>query len=201
MKLEIICAHLLSYTLSIEIPLNTKKFIQAVDKGDQQARRQLYERYRTPLFMVCLRYARDRSEAEDILQEGFLVIFKDIKQYRGDGNLEGWLKRVMVNAALRYLRKWKRSFVELQAEVESTETIYQPSTVQDDQPLSAQQLTKIIQELPIGYRTVFNMYVMDGYTHQEIATYLNISPGTSKSQLSKARKLLKQKVEHYLLEL
>lgn len=171
------------------------QFIQAVVQGNETARRALYEQYKVKLFMVCLRYGRDRAEAEDMLQEGFMVIFKDIKQYSGKGNFEGWLRRVMVNTALRYLRKWKNPFVSMEQHVEiaddNEETKYESR-------LGVQQLTKMIQELPVGYRTVFNMYAIDGYTHKEIAEYLNISAGTSKSQLAKARKMLRVKVEEHL---
>ncbi len=175
--------------------MTQEKFIEAVVQGNERARRALYERYKVKLFMVCLRYGRDRAEAEDMLQEGFIVIYKDIKQYSGKGNLEGWLRRVVVNTALRYLRKWKNPFVAMDEQLEVAD--YKEDTSYDA-PLNVQQLTKMIQELPVGYRTVFNMYVMDSYTHKEIASYLNINAGTSKSQLAKARKMLRQKVEEHL---
>ncbi|MEM6698274.1 MAG: sigma-70 family RNA polymerase sigma factor, partial [Bacteroidota bacterium] len=122
------------------------------------------------------------------------VIFKDIGQYSGKGNFEGWMKRVVVNTALRYLRKWKRPMVALEDYVE--EGIIEQESY--DSKLSLQELTQMIQQLPVGYRTVFNMYVLDGYTHKEISTYLNVSEGTSKSQLSKARKLLRTMLEQQL---
>ncbi|MEL6719156.1 MAG: RNA polymerase sigma factor [Bacteroidota bacterium] len=173
----------------------TSKFIKAIVKGDPRARKQLYEQYKIPFFMICLRYGRDRSEAEDMLQEAFMVIFKDIGQYAGKGNFEGWMKRVVVNAALRYLRKWKRSIIALEDYVEEDTFVAEESY---NSQLSLQELTQMIQQLPVGYRTVFNMYVIDGYTHKEISTYLNISEGTSKSQLSKARKLLRTMLEQQL---
>jgi len=173
--------------------LASSKFIKLIVRGDTTARRQLYEQYKIPMFMICLRYGRDRAEAEDMLQEAFMVIFKDIGQYSGKGNFEGWMKRVVVNAALRYLRKWKRPMVALEDYVE--EGVMQESY---DSKLSLQELTQMIQQLPVGYRSVFNMYVLDGYTHREISTYLNISEGTSKSQLSKARKLLRAMLEKQL---
>ena len=172
----------------------SSKFIKAIVKGDTAARKQLYEQHKIPMFMICLRYGRDRAEAEDMLQEAFMVIFKDLGQYSGKGNFEGWMKRVVVNTALRYLRKWKRPMVALEDYVE--EGIIEQESY--DSKLSLQELTQMIQQLPVGYRTVFNMYVLDGYTHKEISTYLNISEGTSKSQLSKARKLLRTMLEQQL---
>lgn len=145
--------------------------------------------------MLCLRYGRDKAEAEDMLQEGFMVIFKDIGQYTGKGNFEGWLRRVMVNSALRYLRKWKSPFMYVEEHIEVADS---SGELQYDSKLGMKRLTKMIQDLPVGYRTVFNLYAIDGYTHKEIASYLNISEGTSKSQLAKARKMLRAKVEAYL---
>ena len=165
------------------------QFIQAIVQGDETARRALYEQYKVKLFMVCLRYGRDRAEAEDMLQEGFMVIFKDIKQYSGKGNFEGWLRRVMVNTALRYLRKWKNPFVSVEQHIEVADDT---DDSQYESRLGVQQLTKMIQELPVGYRTIFNLYVIEGYKHREIAEQLGISINTSKSQLILAKKRLQK---------
>ena len=153
----------------------------------------LYQRHERVWFRLCLRYARSRSDAQDILQEGLIQIFRDLSQFDDRrGTFSNWSNRVLVNAALRYLRKnqWQNSFDDL--EMATQEPVLNESAIDK---LSAQELTQLIQQLPTGYRVVFNMYVMEGYNHREIAETLNISEGTSKSQLHKAKKLLRQQIE------
>ena len=142
---------------------------------------------------MCLRYGRNKTEAEDILQEGLLYIFRDLKQFNADrGQFKSWSARVLVNAALRYLKKnqWQQSFADL-------EVITSEATINNDilERISAKELTQVIQKLPSGYRVVFNMYAIEGFSHREIAEHLNISISTSKSQLFKARRALKQHLE------
>ena len=148
------------------------------------------------LFRVCLRYARDKSEAEDILQDGFLKIFKDLKQYSGKGALGGWMRKVMVNTALQYLRKWKDSFSAVDIDT-MTEDFSTPEDAYAK--LGLKELTMMIQQLPVGYRTVFNLYVIEGFAHKEIATMLEIKENTSKSQLSKAKAMLRSMLEKQLM--
>ena len=164
--------------------------------GDRHCQKALYEQYKVPLFRLCLRYSNSRADAEDILQDGFIRIFSDLHQYSGKGALGGWIRRVMVNTALQHIRKNKRipQLVEVDqiAELrEADEQIYSR--------IGAKALTKMIQELPPGYRMIFNLYVIDGYTHQEIADQLNISINTSKSQLSKAKATLRKKLEYLMV--
>lgn len=157
-------------------------------KGNPNAQKALYEQYKVPLFRVCLRYAKDRPEAEDMLQDGFVKIFSDLHQYKGEGALGGWLRRVVVNIALQHIRKHKKfeNTVDLEQATELPQT-QEVATAN----LNAEALTKMIQKLPAGYRTVFNLYVVEGYSHQEIADLLGVNVNTSKSQLSKAKATLR----------
>lgn len=143
------------------------------------------------MFRVCLRYAASREDAEDYLQEGFVRVFRDLRQYRREGPLGAWIRKVMVNSILQHLRKKRVVFAD--AEPAFLESQY---SYEDDLPgnLDAEILTNYIQTLPDGYRAVFNMYVIEGFTHQEIADTMGITVGTSKSQLSKARAMLRTKI-------
>lgn len=160
-------------------------------KGDASAQRSLYERYKVPMFRLCLRYARDWPEAEDILQDGFVKVFTDLKNYRFEGALGGWIRRVILNAALMHVRRQKRLF-----SVESLDYAVELDSGGDVlAELNAKALTKLLQQLPTGYRAVFNLYAVEGYSHKEIADMLEIDEGTSKSQLFKARKQLRSMLE------
>ena len=142
------------------------------------------------MMTICNRYASTRTEAEDMLQEGFIRIFKYIHQYKFEGPLEAWLKRIMVNAALRILQKKTIRFSEINGYMEEV-------SPEDTNPFSAlaeQEILQLISNLPTGYRVVFNMYVLEGYSHNEIASMLNITSGTSRSQLAKAKKALKEQI-------
>lgn len=152
---------------------------------------QLYERYSPALYAICLRYLKDENEALDCLQEGFLEIHNSIKNYRGDGSFEGWLKRLQVNVCLMYLRKKRK--MKLESLNEETFVLAE-NDEEDDAPLSIKTMMSAIQHLPDGYRTVFNLFVIDGFTHQEIADKLSISEGTSKSQLARAKKILRKEL-------
>ncbi len=169
-----------------------KEWLEGSLRGDRRAQRALYDAYKTQMFRLCLRYARDHSEAEDMLQEGFIRVFKDLSQYRGDGPLGGWIRKAMIHAALQHLRRERRFLV--------TDEIESISETHEDQDtifshLDAKALTQMIQQLPPGYRAVFNLYVVEGFTHPEIAEQLEISVGASKSQLFKAKAMLKNLVE------
>jgi RNA polymerase sigma factor (sigma-70 family) len=168
------------------------QFIRNIRKGSQAAATSLYEAYEAYWFRICLRYARNRSEAQDIFQEGAVLIFRFIDKFdEAKGEFKSWSAKIMVNAALQYLRKfqWQHAFEEL--EMAETRT--------DDSEdilgkLSMKELINIVQQLPTGYRIIFNMYEIEGYNHQEIAEAMHISVGTSKSQLAKAKKALRQKL-------
>jgi RNA polymerase sigma-70 factor (ECF subfamily) len=169
------------------------QLVQACLRGDSASQRLLYEQYRRPMFRICLRYGSSRQDAEDFLQEGFVRVFKDLRQYRMEGPLGAWIRKVVLNSILQHLRK--RRLVFSGAELSDLEGLH---AADEDIPgnLDAEILTRYIQALPDGYRTVFNMFVIEGYTHQEIAEELAITVGTSKSQLSKARGMLRSWLTH-----
>jgi RNA polymerase sigma-70 factor (ECF subfamily) len=158
--------------------------------GKQKAMAELYQLFAPKMFGVCLRYSKDHSEAEDNLQEGFLKVFEKIGSFRHEGSFEGWVRRIMVNVALEKFRKYH-----LLHPVEDM-GIYDGPELNDNiiSEISAQDLMKIIQELPPRYKMVFNLYVFEGLNHKEIAAQMKISVGTSKSNLARARVILKEKV-------
>lgn len=164
-------------------------------KQQAEAQGELYNRYNKILFAICLRYSPNFEEAEDNLQDTFLTIFKKIDQFEDKGSFEGWMKRIAVNTVLQKYRR-KRIFkivdegqIEEETEVEL-----------ESEEIPLDYLLRIVQELPDRYRLVFSMYVMDGYQHKEIADMLGISDGTSKSNLARARAILKNKIEAYNAE-
>lgn len=166
--------------------------LSACIEGNRAAQEVFYNFYSSKMFGICLRYSHDYHSAEDLLQEGFVKAFNNLDRFRGDGSFEGWLKRIFVNTAIEQFRKNQNKQVN-----PLNEEIYN-SPVQNGilEQLAADDLLKIIQLLPQGYRTVFNLYIIEGYSHREIAELLDISEGTSKSQLARARnhmqKLLKK---------
>ena len=141
---------------------------------------------------VCLRYACDQAEAEDILQESFIKVFSNIGQYRFEGSLEGWIRRIVVTTALKILRHKKIEFASIDEDLDIAQTM----NVDVLTALGAGELLKLISGLPDGYRIVFNLYVLEGYDHNEIAQMLDITAATSRSQLLKARKLLQTQIEN-----
>ena len=168
------------------------ELIQKCKKQDSKAQGALYKQYSGILFSICLRYSPNKTEAEDNLQDAFLTIFKKIEQYKGKGSFEGWIKRITVNTVLQKYRKQRIYNIEDEERIEQEDEV----TVKTDTvPLDF--LLKIIQELPDQYRLVFTLYVLDGYSHKEIAEMLGISDGTSKSNLARARGILKTKIDNY----
>jgi len=165
-------------------------------KGNESAQRALYLNYRVRWYMMCLRYAQSKPDADDMLQEGLIAIFRDMKQFdRQKGSFGAWSNRVLVNAILQFLRKWKK--IKLNSDVDDfTHILVEKSNIYDQ--MSAKELTSLVQKLPTGYRTVFNLHVIEGYKHQEIAEMLDISESTSKTQLLKAKKMLRMKLENIL---
>ncbi len=161
-------------------------------KQDSKAQGELYIRYNRILFAICLRYSPNYTEAEDNLQDAFITIFEKIGQYEGKGSFEGWLKRITVNTVLQKYRKLRIFEIMDEELVEDQEDV---EVEHEEVPLAF--LLKIIQELPDRYRLVFSMYVLDGYQHKEIAEKLGISDGTSKSNLARARAILKNKIDTY----
>ena len=142
------------------------------------------------MYSLCCRYIKDKMEAEDVLVVSFTKVFNRIDQFKGEGSFEGWLRRIIVNEALSYLRKNKSMYVETDIEALDREPNFE---VLENQ-LEVEDLLKMIEALPTGYRMVFNLYAIDGFSHQEIADQLGISENTSKSQLSRARALLQKRL-------
>ena len=165
-------------------------------KGDARCEEVLYSRFSLPMFRLCLRYAANRSEAEDMMQEGFMRVFTDLKHYRNEGSLEGWIRKVMVRAALRWLQQ-RRAFEK--SDLPDELYLIEPNGNghAEEHPLvdESKQVIQLLQQLPPGYRTVLNLYAIEGYSHEEIAEILQISVGSSRSQLSKARNLLRKMLE------
>jgi len=161
--------------------MTDEQLVDALLRQDAGAQRQLYERYSRRMFGICLRYAKSHEEAEDLLQEGYLKVFQKISSYKHEGSLEGWIRKVIVNTALDYLRKQKINWTGLDSVPEQAE----PPLIMEQ--MNTKNLLKVIQELPTGFRTVFNLYAIEGYTHKEIGELLGISENTSKSQYSRAR--------------
>jgi RNA polymerase sigma-70 factor (ECF subfamily) len=149
----------------------------------------LYQKFAGKMLSLCFRYFKSREEAEDVLQDGFVKVFKNIDKFQGTGSFEGWIKRIMVNTALEELRKKKREFI-----TQDIDDLYtQPESVdRTDSAINTKDLINYIQRLPDGYKLVFNLFVIEGYSHGEIGQMLNIGEGTSKSQLSKARAYLQK---------
>lgn len=163
---------------------------EACRQGNRLAQKELYERFAGKMFAVCLRYIRQRDEAEDKLAEGFMKVFMHIQHYKDAGSLEGWIRRIFVNECLMHLRKQRLMYVET-----SVEEFAQVSDSTDfASQMHADELMELIQDLPVGYRTIFNLYAIEGYSHKEISEMLNINENTSKSQLSRARTLLQKKI-------
>ena len=169
--------------------MGLKQLIKRCQKREIEAQEQLYKLFADKLFAVCLKYSSNYQQAEDNLQDAFLMIFNKIGQYNDKGSFEGWLKRVTINTALQKYRK------QTVFEIVREEHLKEPEVEIDDDAISVDYLLRIIQELPDRYRQVFNLYVLDGHSHKEIADILKISTGTSKSNLARARVILKEKIE------
>lgn len=157
------------------------------------AQSEIYQLYADVLFGICLKYSKNYQDAEDTLQDSFLTIFDKIKQYNNKGSFEGWLKRITINTALQKYRK--NAPLEIVKEIEDTEEIVEIDFEQDE--IEVGFLLDLIQQLPDRYRLVFNLYVLDNYSHKEISKLLNISEGTSKSNLARARQILKKQLENH----
>ena len=170
--------------------------ISLAKKGNPLGQRHLYDQYKVRLFRVCLRYGRDRSDAKDMLQEGFIQVFKNIHQFKGEGDIGSWMRQVMVYTALQYLRKWKKDWDHLDSN--DFESVFQ-TEADVFHKLGLEELTRMIQQLPKGYRIVFNLFVIEGYSHKEIAEMLGVSTNTTKSQLFKAKAVLRKQLEQQLL--
>lgn len=182
------------YKLDIKLD-NLPEIIKACIKGDRVAQKTLYQMFADKMYSVCLRYASNGDEAKDILQDGFIKVFLHLNQFNYKGSFEGWVRRIIVNTALEKFRDKSYLFaVSMDQNYESGDLEY--DHILSD--LSANDLLKLVQDLSPQYRMVFNLYAIEGYTHKEISEIMNIKEGTSKSNLSRAREILKEKVNrHY----
>jgi RNA polymerase sigma-70 factor (ECF subfamily) len=155
---------------------------------------QLYERFAPKMYGVCLRYAGNAAEAEDILQEGFIKVFNKIGSFRSEGSFEGWVRRIFVNTAIEHFRK--KTYQQPITDYEENTIEGKYENVLDS--MAEKDIIALVQQLSPGYRTVFNLYVIEGYTHKQIAEILGISEGTSKSQLSRAKLILQDMVQKFI---
>lgn len=155
-------------------------------ENEPKAQKQLFDILSPKMYAICLRYAKDTDEAKDILQEGFIKLFRNLVQFQGKGSFEGWVKRIFINTSIEFYRKAQKENVKNSLETAEN----QPFDAHIISSLKAEDLMGIIGQLPTGYRTVFNLFVIEGYGHEEIAKMLNVSENTSKSQLFKARQHL-----------
>lgn len=177
--------------------MEEETLIEECVSGNGGAQRELFNRYSPLLLGVAMRYFRDKSKAEDVLQDGFIKIFKNIHKFRKIGSLEGWMRRIVVNTALDQIRKDKKS--QNNIELDNTNfKIVQKSDIEGR--LQAEVLMDIIKQLPDGFRVVFNMYAIEGYSHKEIGKELGISENTSKSQYSRAKSALRDQLKKYNIE-
>lgn len=174
------------------IGISEQELRQGCIDGRRDYQELLYSYYSPKMFGICLRYANDYHHAEDILQEGFIKIFNSMDRFRGDGSFEGWIKRIFINTAIEHYRKSDKhnGHAEL-----APNTVIRHIGEKASGNLATQDLMKLVQQLSPGYRTIFNLYVIEGYSHREISEMMGISEGTSKSQLARARAILKKLVQ------
>lgn len=172
--------------------MGEKQLIKYCLKGDSKAQRLLFDRYAPVLMAICLRYCKNVQMAEDVLQEGFVKIYTKLKDYSGGGSFEGWMKRIMVNTALDELRKDKKNGMSQDIDEVGFYLVDESFILEG---IAAADLLELIQHMPDGYRVVFNLFAIEGYSHKEIAEMLDVSENTSKSQYLRGRSYLKKKLE------
>lgn len=170
--------------------MNWTEIIPQCIEGDRRSQRKVYDYFSDGMFAVCLYYSKNYEEAQDVLQEGFVRVFSKMYQYSFQGSFEGWVRRIFVNCAIEQLRGKKLKFVDFEEAPAAEDGTFPLVT----EVLSAEDILKSIQDLSPQYRLVFNMYALEGYSHKEIAEMLDISEGTSKSNLSRARAILQKKM-------
>jgi RNA polymerase sigma factor (sigma-70 family) len=174
--------------------ISESDLIEGCLAGERRMQEELYRRFSPRMYGVCLRYAGNAEEAEDILQEGFIKVYKKLSSFRREGSFEGWIRRIFVNTAIEHFRRKTYQ----QTITEQHENTIEGSNLSVLDNLGEKDILKLVQDLSPGYRTVFNLYVVEGYTHKEIGDLLGISEGTSKSQLSRAKVILQDMVNKYL---
>lgn len=168
------------------------QLIDACKKGDRASQKILFDRLAPRMFPLCIRYVKDRSLAEDILQDGFITLFTRIDTYKADGSFEGWARRIFVTTALMYLRK--KDALKMSDELDIARGM-KAETVSQMQNIGYKELMELVMTLPAGFRAVFNMYAIEGYSHKEIAQMLGITETTSRTQFSRARAWLQNKIK------
>jgi len=164
--------------------------------GNPRMQRMLYEKFSPKMYALCIRYAGNTDDAQDILQDGFVKVFGNIARFKGTGSFEGWIRRIIVNTAIEHFRKKNT----LQVIDEHTENQLADDHTNIFNLLEAKELLEIIKSMPAGYRTVFNLYAVEGYTHKEIATMMNLTEGTSKSQYARAKNWLQERIKKLQLK-
>lgn len=175
----------------LESKFTIDQLIDRCKAGERKAQELLYKQFASKMLGVCMRYATDRMEAEDMLQNGFIKVFQKVNDYRGEGAFEGWVRRIMVHSSIEYYRKHHKMMQMVDIDEVGQEPSVNPLAVSN---LDAEVLLVLIQQLAPGYRIVFNLYALEGYSHKEIAAIVGISEGASKSQLSRARNILKEQI-------
>jgi RNA polymerase sigma factor (sigma-70 family) len=173
--------------------LTDEELIKGCIQEDESSQRELFRRYAGKMLGVCQRYARNSADAEDIVQDAFIKVFEKIHQFKSEGSFEGWIRRIVVNTALK-----KYTVIRYEKEISGYEVTDRNESSMEASAyshLNEKELLGLINNLPDGYRLVFNLFVIEGYQHEEIAQMLKIQPGTSRSQLVKARNMLKQQIE------
>ncbi|MEY3198461.1 MAG: hypothetical protein RJA13_419 [Bacteroidota bacterium] len=170
---------------------DTSLVIECV-KGDSRAQRMLFERFSKKMLGVCMRYAKSTEQAEDVLQDGFIKVFSKLNDFKHDGSLEGWIRRIMVNTSLDQIRKENKLLGNISLDNVDYKLQNNAFVLEN---LAAKDLMKMVQSMPVGYKVVFNMFAIEGYSHKEISEHLGISENTSKSQYSRARAYLRERLE------
>ncbi len=182
------------FDLMISMLLTEVEMIKGCIDGNRICQRELYDRFASKMLGVCMRYAKDRAEAEDMMQEGFIKVFKNIANFRDEGSFEGWIRRIMIFTAINLFNQRKRKFKE------SLDNELYDIAIDDQviEKIAAKEIVALVQQMPEGYRTIFNLYAIEGYTHREIGELMNIAEGTSKSQYSRAKQYMQQALtKHY----
>ena len=182
-------AKIASMSLQQPLTMTDEQIASGCKASDALAQKALYDKFSRKMFGVCLRYAKGREEAEDFLQEGMITVFQRISSFNQDGSLEGWVRRVLVNTCLEHLRKQKLQWVNIDEVEEGAEDGFTMEKI------NIKDLLEVINALPTGFKAVFNLYAIEGFTHKEIAEMLLISEGTSKSQYARAKAVLIKKIE------
>lgn len=162
------------------------KLIEQCLRGKKRSQRMLYDKFAHVLYAICFRYSKNEDDAKDLLQETFVKVFSNLSKYKAEGSFEGWVKRIAVNTAIRHYQKSSKKLDKYDIEL-SKESRTEPTVLAS---ISAREITQLISHLPDGYRIVFNMYAIEGYSHKEIGVELGISASSSRSQLTRARRIL-----------